>query len=90
MEWSFAKINRRLAEIYYEKKKGKLKFLGHCYVKKSEFKTKKEQKWIEEDIKKFRFFYRDGLYKDKSNSYKQVKPSFLKYKNIKALSHLVL
>ena len=90
MSWCFAIINGRLSEIYFEKKKGKIKFLGHCYVKKSQFKTKKEQKWIEEDTKKFRFFYKDGIYKDKSHSYKQVKPNYLKTKNIKALSPLVL
>lgn len=66
MNWSFALVNNQLAEIYFEKKKEKIKFLGHCYVKRSEFKTEKEQKWIEEDIAKHQFAYRKGTYKAKS------------------------
>lgn len=40
MPWCFAIINNKLAEIYFEKKKGKIKIEGHCYVKKEEFKTR--------------------------------------------------
>ncbi|MFH1890545.1 MAG: hypothetical protein ABIJ91_03210 [Candidatus Kuenenbacteria bacterium] len=64
MCWCFAIINNKLAEIYFDKdKKGKPKFLGHCYVKKQEFKTKAEQKAIKEDIAKYQFVYRKGKYK---------------------------
>ena len=62
MSWCFALINNRLAEIYFERNKEKIKFLGHCYVKKSEFKTKSEQRWIDEDTEKFRFVYRKKNY----------------------------
>ena len=41
MNWSFAKINNKLAEIYFDDKQGKPKIFGHYLVKKSEYKTKK-------------------------------------------------
>lgn len=63
MGWSFAIINNKLAEIYFEKKRGKIKFLGHCYVKKSEYKLKDEKGWIRKDTAKFRFVYRNGDYR---------------------------
>ena len=62
--WNFAIINNRLGEIYFEeKKKGQIKFLGHCYVKREDFKTKQEQKCIDKDIKKIRIIYRNKKYK---------------------------
>ena len=67
MNWCFAIINGRLAEIFFEKKRNKIEFLGHCYVKKEEYKTKKEQKMITEDTKKFKFSYRKGEYKPLNN-----------------------
>lgn len=64
MYWSFAIINNRLAEIYFDKdKNGKLKFTGHCYVEKNDFKTKTEQKAIKEDIAKYHFTYGKGKYR---------------------------
>ena len=61
--WSFAIINNKLAEIHFDKTKtGKPKFRGHCYVKKSEYKTKQEQKMIADDIKMYRFTYRNKKY----------------------------
>ena len=64
MTWCFAIINNRLGEIYFDKKKnGQIKFLGHCYVKKEEFKTKEEQCAIEEDIKKVKIIYKNKKYK---------------------------
>lgn len=62
MFWSFSIINNKLAEVFFEKKRGKVKFLGHCYVKKSEYETKKEQEWIKKDSKKVRLAYRAGKY----------------------------
>lgn len=62
MFWSFATINGKLAEVFFEGNKGKLKFIGHCYVKKSEYKTKKEQSWINKDTEKVRLTYRKGKY----------------------------
>jgi len=67
MCWCFAMVNNRLAEIYFDKKKnGQIKIDGHCYVKKEDFKTKKEQKWIKEDTARCRFSYRKRKYKKKN------------------------
>lgn len=63
MSWCFALINNRLAEIYFKRNKKGIKILGHCYMEKSEYKTKIEQKWTEKDIAKFRFSYRNKNYK---------------------------
>ena len=62
--WSFAIINGKLAEIYFDKPRGHLKFRGHCYVERSEFKTKAELKAIDEDTKKVRLSYRKGIYRN--------------------------
>ena len=63
MAWSFALISGRLAEIYFNKTKKGIKFLGHCYVNKLEYETKREQRWIEMDTVKHRFVYRNKEYK---------------------------
>jgi len=64
MYWSFAIINNKLAEIYFDKnKKGQPKFSGHCYVKKGDFKIKAELKAIDEDTAKYKFVYRKGEYR---------------------------
>ena len=59
--WSFAIVNGRLAEIHFKKGFG---IWTHCYVKRSEF-SKREQKMIDEDIKKCVFSYQKGFYYDK-------------------------
>ena len=62
--WAFALINGRLAEFDFEVIKGKFYMgMGHCYVKRSEYKTKKEQKVIDNDTKRYRFTYRNGKYR---------------------------
>ena len=62
--WAFALINRRLAEFHYEISSGKFYMTyGHCYVKREEYKTKREQRWIEKDTKKYRFTYQKGKYR---------------------------
>lgn len=62
--WAFALINGRLAEFHYEVIKGKSYMTyGHCYVKRSEYKTKKEQRWIDKDTEKNRFTYRNKQYR---------------------------
>ena len=62
MNWSFGIVNNKLAEIYFEKKKKNVTFIGHCYVMESEYKTKKEKKWIQEDREKVKLVYRNGKY----------------------------
>lgn len=71
MSWCFAKINNKLAEIYFDETKKSPKIWGHCYVKKEEYKTKKEREWIKEDTVKFRFEY-------KNMKYKKLKPDHQK------------
>lgn len=62
MTWCFAKINGRLAELYFDENKSQTKFVGHCYVKKSEYKTERELKWIELDSKKYKFKFKNLTY----------------------------
>ncbi len=63
MSWSFAIVNNKLAEIYFGKdKKDRIKVRGHCYVKKEEYKTKQEQKWIAEDTKRVKIKYQKKKY----------------------------
>lgn len=64
MSWSFAIVNNRLAEIFFDKKKsGEISINGYCYVKKEEYKTKQERKWIDEDTKHIRVVFRNKKYK---------------------------
>lgn len=63
MSWSFVIVNNKLAEIFFDKnKKGHVKIRGHCYVKKEEYKTKKEQRWIIEDTKRTKVKYQKKKY----------------------------
>lgn len=67
MYWQFGIINGRLAEVYFERKKDKTETIGHCYVKKKDYKTKQELKWINEDIKHLKLKY-------KNKRYQKIKP----------------
>ena len=71
MYWSFALVNNRLAEVFYEMKRGKPYIFGHCYVKKIEYKTKREQNYIRQDTQKFRFTW-------KNQKYTQINPVIAK------------
>lgn len=46
MPWCFAIVNGKLAEIYFDETKKGPKNIGHCYVKKEEYKIKREPKYI--------------------------------------------
>ncbi len=62
--WCFGIVNNRLAEIYFdENKNGRIKVWGHCYIEKEDYKTKKEQRWITQDIKRIKIVYRNKKYK---------------------------
>ena len=64
MDWSFAIVNGKLSEIFYNKsKKGKVKMIGFCHVNKSDYKTRKEQEYILKDTAKFRLTFRKNIYK---------------------------
>ncbi len=66
MGWCFAIINNKLAEIYFEKNNRGIKFLGHCFVKESEYRSMKEEKeWIKKDIARVQLAYREGNYRNK-------------------------
>lgn len=61
--WAFALINGRLAEFNFEISKGKFFMTyGHCYVRRREYKTKQEQKWIDKDTQKYQFTFRNKKY----------------------------
>lgn len=59
-------VNNKLAEVFFERKRGKNIFLGHAYIKESEYKTRKERRWIKEDTARVRLVYRRGEYKFKN------------------------
>jgi hypothetical protein len=67
MGWSFAIVNGRLAEIYFERKNNKLVMNGHRYVKAGEFTTKKEREHIRKDTAEYRFSFRNKWYRDMNN-----------------------
>ena len=73
--WCFDIVNGRLAEIHFKKGLG---IWAHAYVKRSEYKTKVEQKMINVDIKKCVFSYRKGCYYDKIRKIKNKVPDIKK------------
>lgn len=72
--WCFAIVNGRLAEIHFKKGLG---IWAHGYVKRSEF-SKREQKMIDVDIKKYVFSYQKGFYYDKIRKLKHKVPNINK------------
>ncbi|OGG50221.1 hypothetical protein A2763_04560 [Candidatus Kaiserbacteria bacterium RIFCSPHIGHO2_01_FULL_54_36] len=65
MGWCFAKVNGKLAEIYFRhKKNGDPVIQGFCYIKQNEYKTKREKQHIKIDTKRYRFTYRNKKYFD--------------------------
>jgi len=62
MSWSFAIVNNKLAEIYFRHGKKNSRIYAHCYVRREEYETKVEQKWIKEDTEHLCFRYRKGKY----------------------------
>ena len=63
MNWSFAIVNGRLAEVFFDKKKDSRKHVfAHAYVRQNDYK-KEGRKWIAEDTKRARFSYRNKQYK---------------------------
>lgn len=65
-------MNGRLAEIHFDKRYG---IWGHCYVRRKDYKTKQEQKWITADTQEYQFSYRRGYYFDKIRGIKQKIPA---------------
>ncbi len=67
MNWSFSLVNGKLAEVFFEKAGGTDKIVSHAFVKKSEYKTKKEKTWIDCDTVKVQLEYKNGRYKKINN-----------------------
>lgn len=67
MGWCFAKVNGKLAEVYFTKVKGITMFHGHSYVNETDYNLKKELVWIKKDTKKFNLLYKKSVYKDKNS-----------------------
>lgn len=60
--WCFAKVNGKLVEIYFEKKRGKNEIYAHCFVDEKDYKTKQEKKWIEADLKRVNLIFKNKKY----------------------------
>ena len=59
--WQFGLVNGRLAEVFFSN--GRI--LGYCLVDATEYKTRKEKRWIAEDIQKLQLTYRGKEYHDR-------------------------
>lgn len=62
MNWCFAIINN-LTEVYFEKTRNQINYIGHCYVEEHECKSKKEKECIKQDTEKVQLICRNGVYK---------------------------
>lgn len=63
MGWCFALVNGRLAEIFFKERRRNNRIWAHCYVRKEEYKTKREQQQIKQDTARVRVSYRSKKYK---------------------------
>jgi hypothetical protein len=84
--WCFALVNNRLAEVHFEHdKKGSPLIWGHGYVDDVRDWSKHEQKLITQDIRKYRFSYRKGYYRDMSRNirHKATRPAWLKSASVR-------
>lgn len=76
-------MNGRLAEIYFDERVG---FYGHCYVDRKTF-SRREQRAIDTDTKRYCFTYRNGSYRDQERNFifRAAKPPWAKRRNEKAM-----
>ncbi len=65
MNWCFAKINGRLAELFFEKNGNEPKVIGHAYVSVTKYTAKRELKLVEKDTAHYQLSYRNKVYRDK-------------------------
>lgn len=86
MSWSFATVSGRLAEVFFDKVPAGPVIWAHCYIQRAEY-TKREQKMIDDDLRKNRLTYRNKMYYDQVGKrwFKKAKrPAWLKnYRNKK-------
>ena len=59
MGWSFATINNRSGEVYFNHNK----IDGHCYVKRNHFTIKAELRAFDKETKNLIVIYRNKKYK---------------------------
>lgn len=60
--WCFGKVNGKFAEVWFENRRGKSIPYAHCFVDESDYKTKQERKWIEQDIKRVNLSFKKNTY----------------------------
>jgi hypothetical protein len=60
--WCFGKVNGKLAEVWFENKRGKSVPYAHCFVEEKDYKTKQEKKWIEQDLKRVNLTFENKIY----------------------------
>ena len=63
--WSYALINGRLGEIYFDHKHGKIIFEGHCYLGKDERLTLREAAELQHDVARTQLTYYRHHYRAK-------------------------
>ncbi|MCX6704825.1 MAG: hypothetical protein NT162_00595 [Candidatus Woesebacteria bacterium] len=62
--WCFGKVNGKFAEVFFENKHGKSIPYAHCFVGESNYETKQEKKWIEQDLKRVNLSFKKNKYSD--------------------------
>jgi len=55
--WSYALINGRLGEIYFDRKRGKIVYEGHSYLRPNERLTKVEANALQHDVARTQLTY---------------------------------
>jgi len=62
--WCFGKVNGKLAEVWFENKRGKSVPYAHCFVDEKDYKTKVEKRWIEQDLRRVNLGFKNKKYTD--------------------------
>jgi len=92
MGWCFAIVNGKLAEVFFDenrnKKRRKIAIWGHCYIKRSEYKTKQEKKSIADDTKEMKIIWRKKRYSFHKNAGEKAKKLYLINKKLDRLKKL--
>lgn len=55
--WSYALINGRLGEIYFDRKRGKIIYEGHSYLRPNERLTLREAAALQHDVDRTQLSY---------------------------------
>ncbi|MBI3595630.1 MAG: hypothetical protein HY203_00570 [Nitrospirae bacterium] len=78
--WQSGLVNGRLAEVFFSN--GRI--LGYCLVDATEYKTRKEKRWIAEDTQKLQLTYKNKEYHDRLSGKKlpQARPINLRSRKL--------